>query len=97
MSQSTVVTLVTSVSFLPIQLEDLLLLDCCLLAGLRLSGSAGKKMAEYVDSNNKLNDVQSWAVVKSCKISHNWPVSNTPSLLHAADKDCNTCILAEPT
>ncbi len=36
---------------------------------------AGKKMAEYVDSNNKLNDVQSWAVVKSCKIHHNWPVS----------------------
>ena len=44
------------------------------------AGDFRKRMAEYVDSNNKLNDVQSWAVVKSCRISHNWPVSTAPPL-----------------
>ncbi|KAK9844653.1 hypothetical protein WJX74_005184 [Apatococcus lobatus] len=45
------------------------------------AGDFRKRMAEFVDSNNKLNDVQSWAVVKSCKISHNWPVLASGAVL----------------
>lgn len=38
------------------------------------AGDFRKEVGKYVDSNNQQRDINSWALVKACRIRHNWPV-----------------------
>ena len=33
-----------------------------------------KELARWVDSDNAQDSLQSWAIVKACRIRHRWPV-----------------------
>ena len=35
-----------------------------------------KRIGEYVDSHNKMDEIQAWPLVKVCKLKHNWQVTS---------------------